>query len=292
MCKKILTSLYSGEYEHLLDKRALKTLEGTPGLETLTKLFNKNFNDKMFKIQYTGSNIKVTDKNYPEIYNALLEVCSILFIKNIPDLYVQWDYSINAFTAGTEKPIIVLNSGCVDLLSYEELLYVIGHEVGHIKSKHVLYHQMAQLLPFIGDLIGSITFGIGDLLSKGIQIALLNWVRMSEFTADRAGLLACQDVNAVNTALIKIAGVPLKHFNSINVDEFVKQAKAFKDYDYDAISKVIKILSIMNMSHPWTVMRAAELIKWVESGEYDRILRTYSGEIGRIGGNQVSVTRD
>lgn len=63
----------------------------------------------------------------------------------------------NAFAAGVEDPIIVINSGAIDLLTYEELLFIIGHEVGHIKSQHVLYSQMAQILPILGDIIGSAT---------------------------------------------------------------------------------------------------------------------------------------
>ncbi|MGB9977622.1 MAG: M48 family metalloprotease [Thermovenabulum sp.] len=69
---------------------------------------------------------------------------------------------------------------------------------------------MAQVFPILGEIVGSITLGAGKLLSTGLQIALLNWVRMSEFTADRAGLLTCQDPEVAASALMKLAGVPQK----------------------------------------------------------------------------------
>jgi Zn-dependent protease with chaperone function len=99
---------------------------------------------------------------------------------------------VNAFTAGVERPIVVVTSGAVDLLTHEELAFLIGHELGHIKSGHVLYHQMADILPLLGSIVASATLGMGGLVSTGIQLALLNWYRMSEFPADRAGLLVCK----------------------------------------------------------------------------------------------------
>jgi Zn-dependent protease with chaperone function len=272
MKRRIINNLSSKEYEHDFDRKALISLEKTPGLGVLVRKFNKYWSDKIWKIQVTGSYIKVNERNFPEVDSALKEACSILNVKNIPDLYLKWDYSVNAFTAGVESPLIVLNSGCIDLLSYDELLYIIGHELGHIKSQHVLYHQMANVLPILGDIIGSATLGIGNLVSTAIEAALLNWKRMSEFTADRAGLLACQDIEAATTATIKLAGLPNKYSNSANIDEFIKQAREFEDFDYDTLDRAVKFMSTMYNSHPWTVMRASQLFKWVDSGEYNRIL--------------------
>ncbi len=213
------------EYEHEFDRKALNTLEGTPGLEKLARKFNKHAMERVFRLQYTGSNIKVNESNFPEIYQILEEACTNLGLKNIPDLYISWDYSVNGFTTGSENPLIVLHSGAVDLLTREELLYLIGHEVGHIKSGHMLYYEMGQIIPILGDIIGSATLGIGALVSTGLEAALFHWHRMSEFTADRAGLLACQDHEIAINALIKMAGVPKQFFNKINKEEFINRPK-------------------------------------------------------------------
>ncbi|NPV89896.1 MAG: M48 family metallopeptidase [Firmicutes bacterium] len=275
-----LFNLDPQDYEHPFDRKALNALRSTPGLEPLVRKFNQYGIDKILKVNYTGSNIKVNERNFPEVHAALNEVVEIISPPVVPDLYIRWDFSINAFTAGVEKPIIVLNSGCLDLLDHEELLYLIGHEVGHIKSQHVLYHQMAQIIPLLGSIVGDVTLGFGRLISTGLQIALLNWQRMSEFTADRAGLLACQNVTAASNALVKMAGLPQKYLNSFNVEEFIAQAKEFEDYDFDTLDKVAKVVSIMLADHPWIVMRAAEFYKWIESGEYDQILNKCNSENG------------
>lgn len=272
MERKTLTGLRPQYYEHPFDKRALDSLEGAPGLETLVRKCNEYGIERLLRIRYTGSNLRVNADNFPEIHEKVRVACEILDLPKLPDIYIQADGSLNAFTAGTEQPILVLNSGCIDLLSDDELFFVIAHEIGHMKSGHVLYYQIAEFLPVIGEMIGAATLGVGGLFSMGLEVALLNWQRMSEFTADRAGLLACQDADTAIRAMMKIAGLPQKFYGSINTEDFIAQAREFTGFDVSKLDRIAKAVSIMGESHPWTVMRAHEFLKWIESGDYDRML--------------------
>ena len=112
--KKILKGLDHSQYEHPFDQKALSALENTPGLGMVGNFITKHTIEKFYKVQYTGSNLKVTKENYPEIYEYLEYACQILDIRKVPDLYIQWMYNINAFTVGSENPIIVLDSGLID----------------------------------------------------------------------------------------------------------------------------------------------------------------------------------
>ena len=98
---------------------------------------------------------------------------------------------------------------------------------------------------------------------------------MSEFTADRGGMLCCQNKDAAIRAFMKMAGAPIKEFNNLHYDTFIKQATEFRQLDYDAMSKLVKFVSIMDDSHPWTVMRAAELLTWINKGEYEKVMKKY-----------------
>lgn len=265
--KKILSGLDHTAYEHPFDQKALAALEATPGLDLVGKFITKNMVERVYNVQYTGSHLKVTKENYPKIYQYLEDACRILDLKKVPDLYISWDYSINACTIGAENPIIVLNSGLIDLCDDDEILFIIGHEVGHIKSQHMLYHLMAQVINW-----GIDTIPGGSLVASGLQFALYYWSRMSEFTADRAGLMCCQDTDAMTRAFIKMAGLPIKEFNNIRPETFIQQARDFKMLDYEGMNKVVKFLSIADETHPWTVMRSAELFKWIDSGEYGRFV--------------------
>ena len=265
--KQILTGLEHSQYEHPFDKIALEKLESIPLLTKFFKWITTNTVERIYTVQYTGSNLKVTKENYPQIYQYLEDACKILDLKDVPDLYIDWSYTINACTIGAENPIIILNSGLIDLCTDEEIMFIIGHEVGHIKSNHMLYHMMAQVINYFIDATPG-----GTLVAGGLQFALYYWSRMSEFTADRAGLMCCQDPEAMARAFIKMAGLPLKEFDNIRTDTFLQQARDFKMLDYDGMNKVVKFLSIADETHPWTVMRSAELLKWIESGEYDRFI--------------------
>ncbi len=270
--RRRLPALDCQEYEHPFDKQALDALQGMPGLELLVRKVNEHGLERLLRIQYTGSNLKVTPRNLPEVYSLLVEVCEVLYLSPLPDLYIVSGHEVNAFTSGVERPIVVLYSGCVDLLSRDELCFVIAHEVGHIKSNHCLYHQLGQVLPVLGQMIGSATFGIGGLVSAGVEMALTNWERMSEFTADRAGLLGCQNATTAITAMVKVAGLPRKYFGLPVAESFIEQARQFESYDFDKLDRLAKMISSMGHNHPWTVMRAAEFLRWIDSGAYQRIL--------------------
>lgn len=165
--KKILTGLDHTSYEHPFDQKALSALESTPGLDLVGKFITKNMVERVYTVQYTGSHLRVTKDSYPKIYEYLEYACQILDIKKIPELYIEWGYNINACTVGAENPIIVLNSGLIDLCDDEEIMFVIGHELGHVKSNHMLYHMMAQVINII---ISMIPFG--SLAAAPVQFAL------------------------------------------------------------------------------------------------------------------------
>jgi Zn-dependent protease with chaperone function len=267
-----LVGLYPQAYEHPDDAAALDALQHTAGLDNLIRAINSWGFERLLRIQLTGSYLRVTPDNFPELWRLLTTARERLSLPLVPELYLKNDEEINAFTAGVEQPVIVVNSGTIDHLDEDELLFVIAHEVGHIKSGHVLYYQIASYLPVIGSIIGDLTFNIGNLMGMGLQIALLHWKRTSELTADRAGLLACQDMETATRAMMKLAGLPRKYADKANPEDFIRQAKDFEAFDLSRLNKIAKYLSIYGSDHPWTVIRAKELLTWVDSGGYEQIV--------------------
>lgn len=69
--KKILGGLSSEEYEHPFDRKALDTLEATPGFGVLGKFLAKHTVERIYTIQYTGSCLKVTNKSLSSIYEKV-----------------------------------------------------------------------------------------------------------------------------------------------------------------------------------------------------------------------------
>ncbi len=257
------------EYEHPFDRKALDALENTRGVETLVRKFNELGVERAARIIYTGSNLKVTPSSLPEVHDVLEACCDTLDLPDLPELYLRRMDAIQGATVGVNRPLVVLSTEAVELLAPAELRFVVGREVGHIKSQHMLYHQIGVLLPVLSEVLAAPTMGLGALLTAGIQMALVHWVRMSEFTADRAGLLASQDVAAATGALAKIAGLPPRYYDSFSLDDFVTQAREFEGLDgtYD---RVLKFL--VREDHLWTIARAHELLAWTDTGGYRDVL--------------------
>lgn len=268
----ILHGLYPQAYEHPADAAALNALQHTAGVDTLVRKLSGWGLERMLRIQLTGSYLRVTSAAFPSLFETLQTAIERLDLPICPDLYIQDGDEINAYTAGVEHPVIVLNRGAIDRLEDDELLFVIAHEVGHIKSGHVLYYQIANIIPVLGNLLGEMTLGIGNFLSLGLQIALLHWQRTSELTADRAGLLACQSNDTAMRTLMKLAGMPDKCAGKVDPKHFASQALQFEMLDLNMVDRAAKYLSIYGQNHPWTVLRGKELLTWIQTGGYDRVL--------------------
>jgi hypothetical protein len=274
MARKQLTGLSSELYEHPFDRKALASLQKMPGISLLFRKINEYGIDRLLRLQCKGCDIRVTPHNFPELHETLVEACRILDMALLPELYLfRGNGFIQAHTIGVEQPIVAINLEAMEWLSPDELLYVIGKEVGHIKSRHLLYHQTAIMLPALKTLISNSTLGIGGLATSGVELALYNWLIMAKFTADRAGLLACQDISVATTALIKIAGLPSDYLTPTVIEDFITQAREFEANNLDNFDKLTQMLSFTQHQHAWAVMRASELLKWADSGGYENLVQ-------------------
>jgi Zn-dependent protease with chaperone function len=268
-----LTGLIPQAYEHPSDKAALDILAKTPGLDTLVRKLNEWGFEPLLRVQLTGSYLHVLPDHFPDLTELITAACETLDLPSVPDLYIAGSGELNAATAGVKRPLIYVTSAAVEVLTPEELLFVMAHEVGHVKSNHVLYYQIAEYFPVIAGILGDFTFNVGKLLSTPLEVALMRYKRMAEFTADRAGLLACQDVEVALRALMKLAGLPRKYHAAINTEDFMRQAREFQAMDSEKLKIAAKWLSVMGATHPWTVMRAQQLLQWIDSGGYATVLQ-------------------
>ena len=270
--RKKISDLNALEYEHPFDRDALHKLENTRGLDLVTRKALDFGLEKYLRIRHTGDNIRVRKDRIPELTDLLEEACGILSVKEIPELYIFLEDKIRSFTSGEKQRLIAISSGAVDLLTDDELIFLLAREIGHLKSNHVLYRMMADSLDTLLQVLSDLSLGISNLLALPVRVALLHWYRMSEFTADRAGLLACQDMEIAASALIKIAGLPHKYDGRITTDDFREQARTFDHIEEGTFDKLIRFVASYENRQPFVVIRASQLFQWFESGEYDKIL--------------------
>jgi Zn-dependent protease with chaperone function len=266
--RKRFPRISSTAFEHPLDRAALEALRKIPVLDQVLKKFLELGVERMFRIMLMGQAIHVTPKQCGRVHKLFKEACEILDMHE-PDLYLMNHFTVNAWTFGAERPFIVIHSQLVDLLDDDELMGVLGHELGHVKAGHVLYRSLAY---FLLDLIGKYIGLAGPLVSMALMISLSDWARKSELTADRAELLVLQDTNAAIRLHMKLAGGSKKVFDQTDVNEFLKQGGAYEDFDYSTLNKFYKLMYEMKLTHPLPIYRAKEIKTWSEGGQYKEIL--------------------
>ena len=125
-------------------------------------------------------------------------------------------YANPQFNAACFKPeegrvFIMLSSSLLEAFSDSELLFVMGHELGH----HVYQHHE---LP-----IGYILRG-REPIAPTLALDLFTWSRYAEVSADRAGAYCARDLQSIARALFKLAsGICDGRVVQFDLDEFLRQ---------------------------------------------------------------------
>ncbi|MBT5138895.1 MAG: M48 family metallopeptidase [Acidimicrobiaceae bacterium] len=255
----------SSAWEHPADRAALNALRRIPGFDIVLRKLVGMFGEKSIRLTFKANAVRVSDKQYPWIHERLLEVCSTFDLDEPPELYVSQSPLVNAGAVGLNSPFIVLNSSTIEILDRDQVEAVIAHEIGHIMSGHAVYRTMLFIL-----LRFALTrYPLAGVAVRPILYGLLEWNRKAELSCDRAGVLAVQDPEIMMGALMRIAGG--SRGEALNLDEFIAQSDEYRG-DSDVLGGVYKLMAALGATHPFAVVRVAELREWVDGGDYQRIL--------------------
>ncbi len=268
-----LPGISSRAYEHPADRSALVAMRKLTGFDVLLRRLAGLFNDRSLRLLFLASSVRASQEQFPHLHRVLLDGAAILDLPSVPELFISQDPIPNAMALGSDKPFIVITTGLVDLMDEEEIRFIIGHELGHVLSGHAVYRTMLFHLTRLAARVA--WFAIGYIGLRVIIAGLEEWYRKSELSCDRAGVLAGQDPGAARRALMKTAGG--SRMSELSHDAFHQQAR-----EYDAVPDVreglLKLLQLQGNTHPFAVVRFAELDRWVADGDYARVL---SGEYPR-----------
>jgi Zn-dependent protease with chaperone function len=184
------------------DLDAMRTMNATGPLPyVLKKLTLADIEKTMI------SNLSTTAQRatYPLDLHSMVRDCGVsLSLEHLPEVFVAENGLPNAFTFGSEEhSYLVINSSLLRALTRLELMAVIAHELAHVKSGHMTYHTLAEVLGG-GISLSASLMGL-DVISIPVRFALLSWHRQSEVTADRASLLAVDDIDIIESLLQKLA---------------------------------------------------------------------------------------
>lgn len=185
---------------------------------------------------------------------ALAEVVSECSQKLQPgpvDVFLAQQKQMNAYTFGVGDPkVLVLFSPLLKVMSSGELKFIVGHEMGHVALGHTWLNTI------VGGLAGiPAPLGISVLLYSAFRW----WNRMCEFSADRAGLLACGDIRYAISSLVKLAAPEIR--SQRDFEEALAMIDAQDDVVTNRLAEVFQ-------SHPMLIRRINSLREYVRTEEY------------------------
>jgi Zn-dependent protease with chaperone function len=170
-------------------------------------------------------------------------------------VYVSPQRGLNAYTFGLHSPkVVVLHSLLLQLMDEDEMRFVLGHELGHVRLGHTWLNSL------VGGMAGIPSpFALSGLLA----MAFLWWNRACEHSADRAGLLACGSHEKAISALLKLAvGSSLR--SPGDIDRALRRLDAEDDHALADLSEAL-------CTHPSMMRRIGMLRAYAASKAYARL---------------------
>lgn len=212
--------------------------------------------------------MRVGPAQFPIIHRLFDEAKATLDWHEDVEFFVSQSPLFDAGAFGVERPFIVLRTGLVERLDDPELRVLLGHELGHIMSGHALYRTMLNLMLDVGSRHLPFLAGVAVL---PIQHALREWSRTSELSCDRAGFLVAHHPDDALRLLMKAAAGTMPGNHTLNVEAYKAQVADFELLD--GVDGAFKRLALLKNTHPFHSVRAAELLRWGASAEYQAIRR-------------------
>ena len=186
---------------------------------------------------------------------------------------------MSSSTGGTSRPPRSEDGAFVNVgaflprfLNDEELLFVLGHELGHLVSQHALSTTVSMLL--VGqqrqNLMAEGVMGFLSnplkLIEGGVESIVTNWMRVADFTADRAALLAVGSFEKAKRAIFLLHLRSRRELDEMDIDEWVRQVEA-QDQTMSKLSQM------MTSATPYLGVRLVELRNFAASPQYKALRR-------------------
>lgn len=255
MGRKVPINLTLSDYEYPPDREALEQLRSTRGISQAVKEHIKNVAEPSLNGFLNGQGLKISHKQLPKFYELIAETANILDV-SIPQVYILQDPHLNAYTFGTENQnVVIVTHSLYEQLNECQLSFVLGHEMGHIKSEHVLYSSIMR-----GHIDNNTPF------PHNLEMAVLGWSRKSEVTADRAGLIACQNMDEAGRVLLTLSIGSVKLAQQVDIQEYLESQ--ILSLEFNPVGSENQ----RYQEHYFIPLRIRKLMEFAGSDMYKRII--------------------
>lgn len=271
------TERYSAaiELEKQIGKQIYNALQGSVVEEVLRKT-KVSGADAYWRSNMEGHSLKVEKELLCDFYNLCHEVKKKLKFEEKVDFYITGDSSVNAFSVAAENEgephIVNINSALFNLMTTDEMRFVIGHELGHLINKDT---KLKRLILFV--------FPPESNVPVMLQHKIRLHDQLAELVADRYGYLATENLDVCVTAFFKLAsGLDLTKMN-VSIDALIADNNRRLDY-------FLNDKGISRAAHPVNPIRiqALNLFANAKSKEaLDSGMDELTSILLKVGGNEL-----
>lgn len=219
------------------------------GMIFLSYMWARNHHQGLLRQAYL-----VTPQSAPNL-NSLVQTCQQRLQPGPIQSFVVPSRALNAYTFGLDSPkVVVVYSPLLDLMDADELRFIIGHEMGHVALGHT----------WLNSLIGGMAGVPSSLLVAALlALVLRGWNRSCEFSADRAGLLACGKPEKAVSALVKLVA-PQAGSSPQAMQRVIEMLDAQDE-------EPVNLLAELGATHPLMIRRIENLRRYAHSAEFQRL---------------------
>ena len=260
-----LKGIEVSSYIHPDEKKAWKLITGAVWLKAFLSWAGSIETRIILKAELLGSAVSVTEEKMPELYKSLYTACEVLDYDKKPRVFIVHSASLRTKLYYDDTPLIIVPDYMLEQYDSDMLLFEMGRCITQLKKEQC---QTEMLLLNSVPLLAKIP-GVGSI---AVPI-VCSWIRKSELTADRGGLLTCQDHWKAQKALMRNAGIPAELIERDILPEYMKTVKDV-NFVTGIVQGINKLYKVTNLSND----RILELARWYSSGEYAGIIKKYSCE--------------
>ena len=242
--------------------------------------------DYELTIKMMRQGVLVTEKQFAWIKSEVDACAKILHISPPPAVFIVGKGRMKAKAANFKTPFIILPSQLIDKSTPKALRFAIGRQMGHIKCDHVFYKTLTS------EASGSLEFVLGkwgqELLNaffgKVSDLALVDWILAHEISADRAGLIACQDLAVAQRALLNFKLSISFEGIELNVEDYLEQAKIAQKKQKLTLERLPEPVQNgfgrwqrserLQSEHPFILQRIKALQEYAESEAYRKLFES------------------
>lgn len=197
----------------------------------------------------------VSSKSAPQLF-SLVQRCAQRLRPGSLEVFVAPQEELNAYTFGINDPkILVVYAPLIQIMDEEELAFVLGHEMGHVQLGHTWLNTI------LGGMAGiPASYGAAALLT----LTFRSWNRMCEYSADRAGMLACGKPEKAVSALLKLISGQ-RHLSPAQMEHLLRAVDREDDTLLGGLNELLS-------DHPMIIKRIEQIRSYARTAEYQNLI--------------------